>query len=73
MLDYFSLLIHSLMIETGFTVVNNCQEWKKLNSNSYNFVYRFEQSVATCSINIHKLGPVTVITGMFYHSIVLYV
>ena len=55
------------MIETGFTIVNNYQEWKKLDSNSYNFVYNFEQSVATCSVSIHKLGPVTVITGLFYH------
>ena len=70
-LDYFSHLLHSLMIETGFRVVNNGHEWKKSDSNSYNFVYNFEQSDATCSINIHKIGPVTVIVGLCFQYILL--
>ena len=60
--DYFALLLHSLMIETGFEAMN--QDWKL--GSSYSFKYKIKNDSNTrphCSLNIHKIGPVTQIIG----------
>ena len=60
LLDYFALLMHSLMIETGFEVTN--QDWKR--SSSYSFQYKIRgNELNYCSLNVHKIGPVTTAIG----------
>ena len=60
LMDYFALLLHSLMIETGFEATN--QDWK--HSSSYSFQYKIRgNELKYCSLNVHKIGPVTTAIG----------
>ena len=63
-LDYFAILLHSLMIETNFEVINQQSTWKK--GHSYEFKYKIQNQMNPenhCSLKIHQIGPVLSIIG----------
>ena len=63
--DIFSFLLHALMLETGFK--STSANFKK--QTSYGFEYKLEESTensAFCSMNIHKMGPLTTVIGNFH-------
>ena len=66
-LDYFAILLHSLMIETNFEVMNHQSTWKK--GQSYGFEYKIPNQMDPenhCSLRIHQIGPVISIIGEIF-------
>jgi len=65
--DYFSFLLHSLMLETGFKIRD---DGHKKRSDCHSFQYELanqEKSLAHCSMNVQKIvGPISKIIGNFH-------
>jgi len=65
--DYFSILLHAFMLETGFKIRNDGHQKK---SNCLSFQYELasqEKSLAHCSVNVQRIvGPITKVIGNFH-------
>ncbi len=63
--DYFVFVLHALVLETGLTLHKNtvCKK-----SNYYHFEYQLpgRACLTHCSLNVHRLGPMTSIIGNFH-------
>ena len=65
--DYFSILLHAFMLETGFKVRNDGHQKR---SNCLSFQYELEgqeKCLAHCSMNVQRIvGPITKVIGNFH-------
>ena len=59
--DYFSILLHSFMLETGFKIRDKDGHQKKSDCHSFQYeLANQEKSLAYCSMNVQKIvGTIT--------------
>ena len=54
--DYFSILLHSLMLETGFKLRDDNSHQKTSSCHSFQYVLANEErNLAHCSMNVQKI------------------
>ena len=61
-LDYMALLVHALMVETGFNKLET-------NVSNHRFKYGLQSHLSSatyCSLNVNKIGNVTTIIANFH-------